>query len=63
MKELNNNTFKNGLKGLEGMAKKATDKTTYEYGEELDLTGGSLKIKMASGAIKEEVELIASMVT
>ena len=39
------------------------NKLTYEYGEELDLTGGSIKIKMASGAIKEEARLTASMIS
>ena len=42
---------------------KAPNKVEYEYGEELNLAGGSVSIIMASGAIEENVELTASMIT
>ena len=37
-------------------------KTTYQYGEELDLTGGKLKLEMRSGEIRE-IDLTADMVS
>lgn len=42
---------------------KAPDKTEYEYGEELNLAGGRVSIVMASGAIEENVEMTASMLS
>ena len=41
----------------------APNKTTYEYGESLDLEGGKVSIIMASGAVKESVDLAAYMVS
>lgn len=38
-------------------------KTNYEYGEELDLSGGSVAIVMASGKIQEETPMTASMLS
>ena len=38
-------------------------KRNYEYGERLDLTGGKVTIKMASGAIKESTSMTASMIS
>ena len=38
-------------------------KRNYEYGESLDLTGGKVTIKMASGAIKESTNMTASMIS
>ena len=40
---------------------KAPDKTKYEYGEELDLIGGTVAIIMASGKVEEKTEMTASM--
>lgn len=39
------------------------NKIEYEYGEEIDLTGGKVSIIMASGQIKETVELMNYMIT
>lgn len=38
-------------------------KRNYEYGESLDLTGGKVTTKMASGAIKESTNMTASMIS
>ena len=38
-------------------------KTEYEYGEYLDLSKGKVAIIMASGAVQEEVDMTASMLT
>ena len=38
-------------------------KRNYEYGESLDLTGGKVTIKMASGAIKESNNMTASRIS
>ena len=38
-------------------------KRNYEYGESLDLTGGKVTIKMASGAIKESTNMTASRIS
>ena len=38
-------------------------KRNYEYGESLDLTGGKVTPKMASGAIKESTNMTASMIS
>ena len=42
---------------------KAPDKTQYEYGQDLNLAGGKVSIIMASGAVEENVEMTASMLT
>ncbi len=42
---------------------KAPDKKEYEYGEELNLAGGTVSIIMASGAVEENVEMTASMLS
>lgn len=42
---------------------KAPNKTEYEYGENMDLTGGTVSIMMASGATLETTAITASMVT
>ena len=42
---------------------KAPTKTKYEYGEDLDLTGGIASILMASGKVVEETPLTASMIS
>ncbi len=42
---------------------KAPTKTKYEYGEDLDLTGGTVGILMASGKVVEETPLTASMIS
>ena len=42
---------------------KAPDKKEYEYGEDLNLTGGKVSIIMASGAVEENVEMTASMIS
>ena len=39
------------------------NKKTYEYGQDLDLTGGLIIIRMASGTVKEETALTGSMVS
>ena len=41
----------------------APNKKNYEYGQELDLSGGLMRIMMASGAVKEEAALTASMIS
>ena len=38
-------------------------KTKYEYGEDIDLTGGKVSLVTASGKIKETVDLTASMIS
>ena len=42
---------------------KAPTKTNYEYGEELDLDGGTVGILMASGIVEQETPLTASMLS
>ena len=42
---------------------KAPTKTKYEYGEDLDLTGGTVGILMASGKVVEQTPLTASMIS
>lgn len=42
---------------------KAPNKVEYEYGENMDLTGGTVSIIMASGATSETTAITASMVT
>ena len=39
------------------------NKTDYEYGEDLNLTGAKVSVVMASGAIDETVDMTASMLT
>ena len=38
-------------------------KTKYEYGEDIDLTGGKVSLVTASGKIKETVDLTAAMIS
>ena len=42
---------------------KAPTKVTYEYGENIDLTGAKVSIIMASGKVEETTEMTASMIT
>ena len=42
---------------------KKPQKTEYEYGESLDLTGGKVSIIMASGKVEETVDMTASMIS
>ena len=48
---------------LNGLFITPPTKRNYEYGESLDLTGGKVTIKMASGAIKESTNMTASMIS
>ncbi len=42
---------------------KAPNKVDYEYGESLDLTGGSISVITASGTVEEKTDLTASMIS
>ena len=48
---------------LNGLFITPPTKRNYEYGESLDLTGGKVTIKMASGAIKESTNMTASRIS
>ena len=42
---------------------KKPEKTDYEYGENLDLTGGTISIITASGKVDEKIDITASMIS
>jgi hypothetical protein len=48
---------------VKGLKVTKPNKTKYEYGDSLDLTGGKVAIVMASGTLEQEAELTASMVS
>lgn len=41
----------------------APNKTQYEYGEDIDLTGATVSIIMASGKVEEKTDMTASMIS
>ena len=59
-KELTQVTVEDYIKKLNV---KSPTKTTYHYGEDIDLEGGYVSIVMASGAINETADLTASMIS
>ncbi len=48
---------------MKSLKVEAPKKLEYEYGEELDLTGGTVTVIMASGKIDETTDLISSMIS